>query len=291
MDLPDFVPELLELAPNGGRACCLFDGNRANLVPREEATTSFVRSLNSLVATEALVLLSFANVYFEIASISALQHNLDRLLDQGCNFNIIEFCNCKGEVGMATCVLLKSKCRSLEIIRQRLTFTPALAEALRKSASLAFLTFKQVTFDKAEMERLALCLCENASIKYLTLNGAFQEDESMVAFVKYLPEMCHLRSLTLEGNEFGEKGKRALFEVLEKEDHCLDELRLEGQPTSLQNYVHFLLWLKKNGGNKAISRSSRMKWIELLVRFNNDEAPPSALYFILCSDPGRFENL
>jgi hypothetical protein len=142
------------------------------------------------------------------------------------------------------------------------------------------------------MERLAPCLCENASVATLIFRTSFQGDETMLAFAKHLPGMCHLRSLTLEGNEFGDKGKRALFEVLEKEDHCLDklELTLEGEPTSLQKYVDFLLWLKKNGGKKTISHSSRMKWIELLDRFNNDE-DPSALYFILCSDPGRLKNL
>jgi hypothetical protein len=186
--------------------------------------------------------------------------------------------------------LLQSKCQSLQLNRQRLTFTPDLAEAIRESTSLAFLYFHEATLDKAEMERLALCLCENASVATLIFSTTFRGDESMVAFVKHLPGMCHLRSLTLKGNEFGDKGKRALLEVLEKEDHCLDELRLVGRPTSLQNYVEFLLCLKKNGGKKTISRSSRMKWIELLARFNNDE-DPSALYFILCSDPGRFANL
>jgi hypothetical protein len=287
MALPDFVPELLELAPNGGRAYCWFHGNRARLVPREEATAWFVRSLNSLVATEVL---SFKNMYFEMASISALQQNMDRLLDRGCKFKNIEFVACHGEVEMAISVLLKSKCQSLQLNRLRLTFTPDLAEALSKSASLAFLNFHQATLDKAEMERLALCLCENSSITTLRLTCTFQGDESMVAFVKSLPGMFHLRSLRLEGNEFCDKGKRALLEVLEKEDHCLDELRLQEKATSLQKYVDFLLWLKKNGGKKTMSRSSRMKWIELLARFNDDE-DLSALYFILCSDPGRFENL
>jgi hypothetical protein len=298
MDLPDFVPELelrVVRTPSSSsewHGFYVFYGHRARLVPREEGTRSFVRKLNSFRAAEALHILTFANVYFEMASISALQQNLDRLLDQGCIFNNFQFLQCDGEVEMAILGLLKSKCPSLTLEKCLLTFTPALAEALRESASLAALTFEQVTFDAAEMERLALCLCENASVRILIISTTFRGDESMLVFVKHLHGMLHLRSLTLKGNEFGDKGKRALIEVLENEDHCLYELRLAGQPTSLQNYVNFLLWLKKKGGKKTISRSSRKKWIELLARFNNNnEDPPSALYFILCSDPGRLKKL
>jgi hypothetical protein len=63
----------------------------------------------------------------------------------------------------------------------------------------------------------------------------------MLAFVKYLPGMSHVRSLTLEGNEFGEAGERALVQALEAKLHCLDELRLIGKPSSLQSYIDFLL--------------------------------------------------
>jgi hypothetical protein len=151
MDLPAFVPESLESAPVGGRQLwCLFPGNRERLVPREEATTSFVRSLSSLATTEALHVLGFTNMYFEMASIiSALQQNLDRLLDRGCNFKDIEFVQCDSEVEMAIRGLLKFSCQSLELNRQRLTFTPDLAEALRKeSASLEVLYFHTFTFIK-----------------------------------------------------------------------------------------------------------------------------------------------
>jgi Ran GTPase-activating protein (RanGAP) involved in mRNA processing and transport len=70
------------------------------------------------------------------------------------------------------------------------------------------------------MERLALCLRENSSITTLRLTNTFQGedgDESMVAFVKRLPGMSHLRHLTLGGNEFGEAGEQALVEVLEEQ--------------------------------------------------------------------------
>lgn len=43
----------------------------------------------------------------------------------------------------------------------------------------------------------------------------------MVAFVKHLPGMSHHRYLTLEGNEFGEAGERALLKKLEEKDHCV----------------------------------------------------------------------
>jgi hypothetical protein len=48
---------------------------------------------------------------------------------------------------MAMCPLLKSKCRQLLIGHQCLPFTPALAEALGKSACLDKLVFDEVTFD------------------------------------------------------------------------------------------------------------------------------------------------
>jgi hypothetical protein len=225
-------------------------------------------------------------------SILALQQTLDRLLEHNCNFSDIQFVNCKGEVDMAICILLKSNCQQLSIGHQCLPFTPALAEALAKSASLDKLVFAAaVTFDKAETERLALCLCENSSITTLRLGDAFQGDkgdESMVAFVKHLPGMWHLRHLTLEeGNEFGEAGERALVEVLEEGVHSLSKLTLEGKAPSLQNYINFLLWFKNIGGKRAISSCSRMKWIDLLSHFTNDE-DPSTLYFTLRSDPGRF---
>jgi hypothetical protein len=145
-----------------------------------------------------------------------------------------------------------------------------------------------------DMERLALCLCTTSSIQVLRLINSFKGDESMVAFVKHLPGMSNLRSLTLERNEFGDAGERALIDALEgeKQDHSLEELRLVGKPTSLQNYVDFLLWLKRNGGRKAISSSTPMKLIELLAHLDtDDDRDPSAVYFTLCSDPGRFENL
>jgi hypothetical protein len=44
----------------------------------------------------------------------------------------------------------------------------------------------------------------------------------MVAFAKrHLPWMSHHRCLTLEGNEFGEAGERALLKKLEEKDHCV----------------------------------------------------------------------
>jgi hypothetical protein len=136
------------------------------------------------------------------------------------------------------------------------------------------------------MERLALCLRENSSITTLRLTNTFQGDESMMAFVKRLPGMSHLRHLTLGGNEFGEAGEQALVEVLEEGVHPLLELTLEGKPPSLQNYINFLLWLKNIGGKRAISSCSGMKWIDLLSHFTNDE-DPSTLHFTLRPDPGR----
>jgi hypothetical protein len=325
MDLPESVPQV-ELRVNGAQN--IFYGSTARSMPREEATGNFVRSLNSLAmatgeASESL--LFFNNVYFEMASISALQQALDRLLEQDYNFKDIDFFACKGEVEMAMCLSLKSKCQELWIGHQCLPFTPALAEALAKSASLDKLFFDQVTFDnKAKMERLGLCLCENSSITTLELTDTFlgdEGDESMVAFVKHLPGMSHLRHLSLGGNDFGEAGKQALVEVLEEGVHPLLELTLEGKPPSLQNYVNFLLWLKNIGGKRAISSCRRMEWIDLLSHFTNDEDPStlyftplrsdlgrvvssvdllthftndedlSALYFTLRSDPGRFVNL
>jgi hypothetical protein len=289
MNLPDFVPELelIEATLDGGEWRC-FCGDRASLVPREEATRSLVRSLNSLVMvnTKALQALSFDHVHFEMASISAIQDNLHRLFDEGCNYIHLGR-GCDGEVEKALCVLFESKCRWIFIDQQCLAFTPDLAVALRKSTSLESLTFDRVTFDKAGMELLALGLCDNSSITTLTLNGTFQGDESIVIFAKYLPSMSHLRYLRLEGNEFGEAGERALVEVLEQGDHSLNALFLE-EKSILQKYVNFLLWVKRNRGKPA-----RLKWIELLTRASDcdDEDPPSALYFTLCSDPGRFENI
>jgi hypothetical protein len=43
----------------------------------------------------------------------------------------------------------------------------------------------------------------------------------MVAFAKHLPGMSHHCHLTLEGNEFGEAGERALVKKLEEKDHCV----------------------------------------------------------------------
>jgi hypothetical protein len=60
----------------------------------------------------------------------------------------------------------------------------------------------------------------------------------MVAFVKHLPGMSHLRYLTLEENELGEAGERAVVEVLEEGVHSLLELTLEGTQASLQNYIN-----------------------------------------------------
>jgi hypothetical protein len=300
MNLPDLVPELkirIVVAPDesGEQMHHLFiHGSRERLVPRQEATTSVVVALNSVANTEALSSIAFISVYFDMASISALQRNLDRLLEQCCNLkNIYLGRGCDGAVEMAACVLFKSKCRRLSFSRQCLAFTPALAEALCKSASLNKLVFEHVNLDKAEMERLALCLCENASVAELLFRTSFKGDECMVVFAKYLPRMSFLRSLCLGGNEFGEAGERALVEVLEQGDHSLNNLFLEDDKPILQKYVDFLLDVKRNGGKPAISQSSGMKWIELLARASDydDEDPPSALYFTLCSDPDRFENL
>jgi hypothetical protein len=295
MDLSEYVlPQVELMVTTAGRAINIFMPNSARLMPREEATSDFARSLKSLATGEAFDGLVFCYVYFEMESILALQQTLDRLLEQHCTFNDVQFVNCKGEVEMAILLLLKSKCQQLSIGCQCLPFTPALAEALAKSDSLDTLVFSEVTFDRAEMDRLALCLNKNSSITTLRLADAFQEDEgddSVVAFVKHLPGMSHLRHLTLGGNEVGEAGERALVEVLEEGVHPLSELKLEGKPPcSLQYYINFLLWLKKFGGKRAISSCSRMKWIDLLSHITNDE-DLSALYFTLRSDPSRFMNL
>jgi hypothetical protein len=306
MELPDLVPEM-EFRPryDGDVLNHFFLGNITRLVPREEATRSLVSFLNSilLMANATTTNFSFETVYFETASISALQQNLDRLFEEqeeGSLLGHINFDKCNGAVEMAICVASNSKCQHLVLepsILQRLPFTPALAEAFSRSTSLATLIFEDnqepgelvlEVLTPLDMERLSLCLCTNSSIQVLRFNISFKGDESMVAFVKHLPGMSNLRSLWLGGNEFSEAGERALIKVLEGEDHSLEELRLVGKPTSLQNYVDFLLWLKKNGDRKAISSSTPMKLIELLARFRGD---PSALYFTLCSDPGRFKNL
>jgi hypothetical protein len=292
MDLSEYVLPQVELIVTTG-AQNIFMTNSARLMPREEATRDFARSLKSLITGEAFDALVFCYVYFEMASISALQQTLDRLLEQDCNFNDIQFVNCKGEVEMAICMLLKSKCQNLYIRQQCLPFTPALAEALAKSDSLDKLVVNDGTFDKAEMERVALCLCKNSSITTLRLTDTFQRDEgdeSMMAFVKHLPGMSYLRHLTLKRNEFGEAGERAVVEVLEEGVHSLSKLTLEGRPTSFQNYINFLLWLKKFGGMWAVSSCSRMKWIDLLAHITSYE-DVSALYFTLRSDPSRFVNL
>jgi hypothetical protein len=137
-----------------------------------------------------------------MASISALQGNfLDRLLEQErCNLESIYHLGrgCDGAVEMATCLLFKSKCcLRLTVADQCLAFTPALAEALCKSAFLDRLLFRHATLDKAEMERLALCLCENASVAHLGFSACFKGDESMVVFAKHLPRMSFLRCLEL----------------------------------------------------------------------------------------------
>jgi hypothetical protein len=298
MELPDLVPEVECLHYRDGDALIhFFSGNITSLVPREEATRSLVSFLSSIIPANANeTKIEFSNVYFETASISALQQNLDRLDEEDSLLGHIDFNKCNGAVEMAICVAINSKCQHLVLsILQCLPFTPALAEALSRSASLATLTVdnrpgKLLVEVPAllDMERLSLCLCTNSSVQVLHLVKSFKGDESMVAFVKHLPGMSNLRSLWLDGNEFGEAGERALIKFLEGEDHSLEALRLVDKPTSLQNYVDFLLWLKKNGGRKAISSSTPMKLIELLTRFRGD---PSALYFTLCSDPGRFENL
>jgi hypothetical protein len=301
MELPDLVPEVDFMHYRAGDDVLyqIFSGDITSLVPREEATRFFVTSLNSILANVNETRIVFANVYFETASISALQQNLDWLFEEqeegSSLLGHIDFQECNGAVEMAIRVAINSKCQSLLLIQQGLPFTPALAEALSRSASLATLTFDNrprelllEVLTLLEMERLSLCLCTNSSIQVLRLIKVFKGDGSMLPFVKHLPGMSHLRSLLLEGNEFGEAGERALIKALEGEDHSLETLRLVGKPTSLQNYVDFLLWLKKNGGRKAISSSTPMKLIELLTRFRGD---PSAVYFTLCSDPGRFENL
>jgi hypothetical protein len=112
----------------------------------------------------------------------------------------------------------------------------------------------------------------------------------MVAFVKHLPGMSHLRHLTLERNEFGEAGERTLIEVLEEGVHSLLKLTPAGRPTCLQNCINFLLWLKNIIGKRAFSSCSRMKWIDLLAHVTNDE-DLSVLCFTLRLDPGRFVNL
>jgi hypothetical protein len=278
----------------------IYMGFITSLVPREEATRSIVSSLNSILANANRTSFLFQNVYFETASISALQQNCDRLFEEeGSLLDRIHFVDCNGAVEMAICVAINSKCQDLVLAQQCRPFTPALAEALSRSASLATLTIGTNQPEELvqvltllDMERLSLCLCTNSSIRVLRLFDSFNGDESMVAFVKHLPGMSHLRSLYLEGNEFGEAGERALVKVLEGEDHSLEKLKLVGKPTSLQNYVDFLLWLKNNGGRKAISSSTPMKLTELLAHLDtDDDRDPSAVYFTLCSDPGRFENL
>ena len=299
MELPDLVPkfEFLEVTDNDGKRFHFFRGRATTLVPREEATRSLVNSLDSLATTEQVSpYLFFNDLYFEIESIRALRQNLDRLFEQAsaqCS-HAIRFGQCYGEVEMAICVLFESKWQSIILIEQclKFKFTPTLAEALCRSVSSRWLTIYHVTFDKAEMERLALCLCENPNIEALVLGHVFNGDKSMVAFVKHLPRMSHLRCMWLEGNKFGEVGERALVEVLEQQgSHTIFKLNLAGKPTSLQNYVDFLLWLKKNGSRPAISSSSRMKWIQLLAHFKKEDEDPSALYYTLRSDPGRFEHL
>jgi hypothetical protein len=124
----------------------------------------------------------------------------------------------------------------------------SLAEALGKSASLYKLVFDEVTFDKAEMERLPLCLSENSSVATLRLTNTFQGDEgdeSMMTFVKRLSGMSYLRHLTLGGNESNEAGEQALVEVLEEGVHPLFELTLGGRPNTLQNYVDFPFLVEK----------------------------------------------
>ena len=296
MDFPDLVPKVeLEVRDGHGRRCHIFRGGTTSLVPREEATRSLVSSLNSLANTEGLSThLGFAGIYFEMESISALRQNLDRLFEQSSapGSNLIRFGQCHGEVETAMCVSFESKWKNLILSKQSFKFTPTLAEALGRSASLQWLEFDHVTFDKAEMERLALALCDNPSVQALVLGHCFDGDESMVALAKHLPRMSHLHSLSLKGNKFGQVGKRALIEFLEQQGvHSIHKLSLAGKPANLQNYIDFLLWLKKNGSRPAISSSSRMKWIQLLAHFKKEDEDPSALYFTLRSDPGRFENL
>ena len=296
MDFPDLVPEFeLEASDDDGTRFHNFLGRTTSLVPREEATRSLVSSLNSLANPEEMTFsLNFTDIYFEMESIEALRQNLDRLFEQGSaqGYSCIHFGRCHGEVETAMHVVFESKWKSLFLSKQSFKFTPTLAEALGRSASLQWLEFDHVTFDKAEMERLALALCDNPSVQALVLGHCFDGDESMVALAKHLPRMSHLHFLSLEGNKFGQVGERALIEFLEQQGvHSIHKLSLAGKPANLQNYIDFLLWLKKNGSRPAISSSSRMKWIQLLAHFKKEDEDPSALYFTLRSDPGRFENL
>jgi hypothetical protein len=76
MDLSEHVLPQAELTVTTG-AQNVFVTNSASLMPREEAKSDFVRSLNSLATGEAFDGSAFCHACFEMASVWALQQTLD----------------------------------------------------------------------------------------------------------------------------------------------------------------------------------------------------------------------
>jgi hypothetical protein len=264
---------------------------------REAATRKLIQFLlradQEYHGDRGICAIRFEGVYLEPASVLALEQYMRRNatinvgFDGGCHGAGFELALCM--------VFSKSNCPTVVIDRrQRLNFTPTLADALGNSRSLRYLSIESYALDESnmneikmnasQMKLLALSLCHNQHLHTLVLDQAFQGDESIVAFASCMHGMTSLRRMQLMGNEFGTLGEQALFQVLEEAKTSVDQLLLEGKPDHVGAHIDFLLRLKQKGGQSYIGTCDPNQWIELLDEFKDDT---NALYYILCADAGH----
>jgi hypothetical protein len=297
-DLPAFVPEVsfsIEDHHDLGEISIVMEGSRHNPpgALREASTRNIIQFLlrDHGVGT-SICAIRFEGVYLEPASVLALDQCLRRHTTNGVSFS--EGCYGHG-FELALCAVFKRSSTGPMVFlgkRQPFNLTPTLANALRNSRSLRYLSIGSYDLDESsmnsikmnasQMKLLALSLCHNQHIRNLGLHQAFQGDESIVAFASCMHGMTSLRQIRFMGNEFGILGEQAIFKVLEEAKTSVNLLSLVGKPDHVQAHIDFLLRLKQKGGRSYIGTCNPNQWIELLDEFKDDT---NALYYILCADP------
>jgi Ran GTPase-activating protein (RanGAP) involved in mRNA processing and transport len=163
----------------------------------------------------------------QVESAITLAMSVDRVKTLGLVRNIEMI---GGSAALGICLQATTSLRSL-----RLTSTIqaadaiALAEGLKRNASLESLEFRWSTFDEGSASQLARGLVDNKHLQKLDLFGCSMEDEDLAQIITALRYHPTLEVLILNGNKCGVQSARQVAAIVESEGCVLRKLDLSFQ--------------------------------------------------------------
>jgi hypothetical protein len=160
---------------------------------------------------------------------------------------------------------------------------------------LAGLTLTACGLNDRDIERLAMALRKNSTMKYLHIDGNRISDDGICLFAGELRNMKVLQTVWLMENEFGDEGAKSLLDAL----HVNVYLNHLGMDRHIRLYDDIQYWCSLNrGGRRLLAANAPLAlWPLVLERcqhgvhyFREKRVGPADILYQLLHGPALFEN-